>query len=109
MSVYFVARIRITDPVVYDKYLARVDEVFHAFHGTYLAVDASPEVLEGDWDDARLVMIRFDSRDDLFAWYRSEAYQEILVHRLAGAECQTLLVKGLDEPADDSGASRMAT
>ena len=95
MSVYFVANIRIHNQEEYEKYLSSVDEVFARFSGKYLAVDEHPYVLEGAWDYSKAVLIQFPSEKDLLAWYESDEYQQILKHRLDGAQCDTILVHGL--------------
>lgn len=94
MSVYFVANIRIRDEREYGEYLAGADEAFRASGGEYLAVDESPEVLEGGWDYTKTVIIRFPDEETLKKWYGSPAYQRILGHRLAAAECDTIIVHG---------------
>jgi uncharacterized protein (DUF1330 family) len=94
LSVYFVASIAIRDREEYEKYLAGADSVFERYGGEYLAVDMNPEVVEGEWSCERLVLIRFPSEDEFRRWYYSSEYQELLQHRLAGACCNTLLVKG---------------
>ena len=96
MTCYFLAQIRIDDLNEYRKYLDACDEVFARFNGTYLAVDSAPVVLEGTWDYSRTVIIAFPSEGDLHRWYCSDDYQRILKHRLAGARCDTLMVRGLD-------------
>jgi len=94
MSYYFLAHIKIHDKGEYQKYLNRADEVFARYKGTYLVVDSHPEVLEGEWDYDRAVVIQFESREDFMEWYHSEDYQEILKFRLKAADCDTILVKG---------------
>ncbi len=94
MSVYFMASIRIRDEQEYQRYLDRTDAIFHKYGGTYLAVDKEPVKLEGTWDYSRAVLIRFGSRKDFEAWYRSAEYQEILRHRLSAADCDTILIEG---------------
>ena len=94
MSVYFVAQIAIHDEKEYEKYLDACDRVSEKFNGKYLAVDRNPQVLEGRWNYDRLVIIRFPEEEDLKKWYFSSEYQEILKFRLAGARCNSLLVKG---------------
>ncbi len=94
MSVYFVAQIKIIDPVEYDNYLKQCDDVFSNFEGKYLAVDPQPLILEGQWNYSRSVIIEFPSEEELKRWYESEAYQNILKHRLEGAECNTIVVHG---------------
>ena len=94
MSVYFIANITIHDPDQYQKYLEGSARVFDMFRGEYLAVDSCPLVLEGDWRHDRLVIIRFPDEMELRRWYYSAEYQELLAFRLAGARCDSLLVRG---------------
>jgi len=96
MAYYFVAQIRIDDPVEYGKYLDKIDNIFASYKGEYLAVDESPEILEGNWDYTKSVLIKFESRQDFENWYYSEDYQSILKHRLRASRCDTILVEGLD-------------
>jgi len=95
MSYYFVAKISIHDPEEYRKYVDRVDEVFSRYNGEYLAFDDHPVVVEGTFDATRMVLIRFDTRDDFNAWYYSPEYQEILKFRLRASDCNSVLVKGI--------------
>jgi uncharacterized protein (DUF1330 family) len=97
MSCYFIAQIRINDEQEYQKYIACAAAVFRKYRGEYLAVDNNPKILEGTWDYTRTVLIRFDNRDDFDAWYNSGEYREILKHRLRSAECDTILIQGLDD------------
>ena len=92
MSVYFMANIRIYDPEEYQLYLDRAGEIFDRYKGSYLAVDNQTQVLEGDWNYTRAVLIRFDCKEDFEAWYRSDDYQEILKFRLAAANCDSILI-----------------
>ncbi len=97
MSYYFIARIRINDELEYQKYIDKSGAVFKKYNGEYLAVENAPLVLEGAFDYSRLVLIRFNSKHDFETWYNSADYQEILKHRLNAAECDTILVKGLND------------
>ena len=95
MNYYFIAQIKINDQTEYQNYISRAWEIFSKYKGKYLAVDNSPEVLEGRWNYTRTVLIRFESKKDFDDWYHSEEYQEILKYRLKAAECDTLLVEGV--------------
>lgn len=96
MSHYFLAQIRIKNPKEYQKYLDKSGEIFAKYRGTYVAVDNHPQILEGNWDYSRSVIIKFDTEEDFKAWYESADYQQILKHRLNAADCDTILVKGLE-------------
>ena len=94
MSCYFVAQIDIRDPEEYERYLAGFDEIFERYEGQVVAVDDDVEVLEGRWSYGRTVLIRFPGRDALLAWYRSDDYQKLAVHRHNASNANIALVQG---------------
>ncbi|HUX08782.1 MAG TPA: DUF1330 domain-containing protein [Acidobacteriota bacterium] len=96
MSAYFVARIRIHDEALYRKYLETAGRVCERYEAEFLAVDNAPRTLEGKQFNGRVVLIRFPSEEALERWYFSDDYQEILRFRLAAADCEAVMVKGLE-------------
>jgi len=94
---YFIAQIRIDNELEYQKYIDKSEKIFGKYNGEYLAVENSPSVLEGSWDYTRSVLIKFKSKIDFENWYYSDDYQKILKHRLKGAHCDSILIKGLDQ------------
>ena len=62
-----------------------------------LAVDRSPEVLEGDWHGHQTVVLEFDSVDAARAWYESEAYQKAAKLRQAAADCNAVILSGFGD------------
>jgi uncharacterized protein (DUF1330 family) len=96
MNYYFFANIRINNPDEYQKYLDHVNQVSDKYKGEYMAVDETPELLEGKWNYSKTVLIKFNTRQDFEEWYYSEAYQDILKYRLNSADCDSILIKGLE-------------
>ena len=96
MTHYFVAQIKIHDQDEYNKYLDKFDDIFSKYKGEYLAIDESPALLEGDWNYTKSVLIKFNTKEEFEDWYYSEDYQKILKHRLNAAECDTILLEGLN-------------
>ncbi len=96
MAHYFVAQIKINDEITYEKYLEHFDEIFSKYKGEYLAIDESPVLLEGTWNYTKSVLIRFPSKEDFNDWYYSDEYQKILKYRLSAADCDTILLEGLE-------------
>ncbi len=94
MSSYFIANISIHDNTIYNKYLENAGSIFKNYNGRYLAVNENPEVLEGDWNYTKVVLIEFPTNDELKAWYNSPEYQEILKYRLEAATCDTIAFEG---------------
>jgi uncharacterized protein (DUF1330 family) len=96
MKHYFIAQIRINNPIEYEMYLERFDDIFSQFKGEYLAIDEAPVILEGDWNYTKSVLVKFNSKQDFEDWYYSDDYQSILKHRLNSSDCNTILVEGVD-------------
>lgn len=70
-------------------------EVFRRHPGKLLAADESPQVVEGDWDREKLVLMSFPDEAAFRSWAESPEYQNISKDRRAGADTVVLLVKGL--------------
>lgn len=67
-----------------------------------LAVDTKPTVLEGNWHGHQTVVLEFESVDAARAWYESEAYQKAAKLRQAAAECNAVILAGLERPSASS-------
>jgi len=96
MNHYFIAQIKINDDNEYQKYIDKSASIFKKYNGEYLSVDNSPQILEGRWNYSRTVLIKFASLNDFNDWYNSPDYQKILKHRLKGADCDTILIRGYE-------------
>jgi uncharacterized protein (DUF1330 family) len=96
VTVYAIAQLRFTDRTAYDKYQMRFMDVFRRYHGTLLAADERPQVVEGSWDREKVVLMSFPDESEFRLWSESGAYQEISKDRDAGAaDTVVLLAKGL--------------
>lgn len=95
MTVYAIAQLRFTDRAAYDRYQARFMEVFLRHPGMLLAADESPQVVEGQWDREKVVLMSFPDEAAFYGWAQSPEYQDISKDRHAGADTVVLLAKGL--------------
>lgn len=95
MTVYAIAQLKFTERAAYDRYQAGFLDVFRRYSGVLLAADESPEVVEGDWDREKVVLMSFPDEASFRDWAESPEYQEISKDRQAGADTVVLLVKGL--------------
>ena len=95
MTVYAIAQLRFTDRTAYDRYQARFMDVFSRYHGTLLAADEHPQVIEGSCDREKVVLMSFPGEADFRSWSESDEYQEISKDRRAGADTVVLLARGL--------------
>ena len=95
MTVYAIAQLKFTDRAAYGRYQARFMEVFRRHPGTLLAADERPEVIEGEWDREKVVLMSFPDEAAFRGWAQSPEYQDISKDRRAGADSVVLLVQGL--------------
>ena len=95
MTVYAIAQLKFTDRAAYDRYQARFMEVFRRHPGTLLAADESPQVMEGQWDREKVVLMSFPDEAAFRGFVQSPEYEDISKDRRAGADTVVLLVKGL--------------
>ena len=87
MSAYVIVDIEVTDPKGYEEYKQLAPPAVALFGGKYLARGGATEVLEGDWQPRRLVILEFESAARAKEWLHSEEYRAArqLRHRTAGS------------------------
>lgn len=95
MAAYAVVNIRVTDPDRYAEYRAKAPDTIARYGGKYLARGGALEVLEGDWDPQRLVILEFESMERLREWYDSPEYALLKHQRGEAAATEFVLVEGL--------------
>lgn len=95
-AVYLIASLNIHDRERYGQYEAGFMDIFAAYEGEMLAVDETPDVLEGDYQATRTVLIRFPSQDAADDWFNSEAYQALATHRHAASTGSIIRIKAFD-------------
>jgi uncharacterized protein (DUF1330 family) len=95
MTVYAIAQISITNQGSYNRYQTRFIEIFRRFKGSLLAADANPKIVEGTWDQEKVILMSFPDERSFQDWAESPEYLEISNDRKAGSNGVVLLLKGL--------------
>ena len=95
MTVYAIAQLKFTDRNAYNRYQAAFMEVFQRYSGTLLAADEAPQVVEGQWQRDKVVVMSFPDETSFREWAESPDYQQISKDRRAGADTVALLVQAL--------------
>lgn len=95
MPAYVIVDSKVTDPERMKAYGAKVGATLKAHGGKPIVAGGGIEVLEGDWDPARLIVLEFADAAAARAWYNSPDYQEILPIRLEAADDKLLIVEGV--------------
>ena len=95
MAVYAVVNIRITDPDRYAEYREKAPDTISHYGGKYLARGGAVEVLEGNWDPQRLVILEFESMERFHEWYDSPEYAPFKQLRSESSATEFVVVEGL--------------
>ena len=95
MAVYAVVNVRVTDPVRYEEYRSKAPATIASYGGRYLVRGGALEVLEGEWDPERLVVLEFESIGRLREWYDWPEYAPLKQLRQEAAATQLVVVEGL--------------
>jgi uncharacterized protein (DUF1330 family) len=94
MPAYIIAEIQVTDPTSYDRYRPLAAASIARFGGRYVVRGGKLDLLEGEPEPGRIVVIEFPDADAARRWYRSEEYQKALRIRQSASRGRVFLVEG---------------
>ena len=94
MTAYAIVRVKVTDPEQYKHYMALSPGAIEAHGGRFIVRGGATEVLEGDGDDRRMVVVEFPSMDAARTFYDSPEYREARAAREGAAEMEMIIVEG---------------
>ena len=94
MSAYIVVQVKVQDPVKYEEYKKQVPATIEAYGGRFLVRGGEPEVLEGDWNPERFVILEFDSVERAKEWWSSEEYRRPKELRQQASKANLIVAAG---------------
>jgi uncharacterized protein (DUF1330 family) len=92
---YLVADIEVLDAAVYREYAAKAEPIILRHGGRYLVRGGKTIPLAGGWNPERLLVIEFDSPEQLQNCFASEEYRLIAPLRLRSTRSRSVLVEGV--------------
>lgn len=95
MSAYIIVEVKVHDAKLYDEYKGQVQATLDQYGGRFLVRGGDTELLEGDWNPSRMVVIEFPSADEARAWWSSPEYAEPKALRQRAAVTQMILAQGV--------------
>jgi len=95
MTAYILVDIAVTDPELYEEVKQRTPPIVAQYGGRYLARGGSTEVLHGNWNPERLVLLSFDSLEQANAWESSPEYTAVKQLRDRCARVNMVLLPGI--------------
>jgi uncharacterized protein (DUF1330 family) len=96
MPVYLIIEITVIDPEVYGEYVEQVSALVEQYGGRYLARGGDVVPLTDDWRPQRIVLIQFDSIDQVQDWFASPEYRGLVPLREQSTTSRAIIVEGCD-------------
>jgi uncharacterized protein (DUF1330 family) len=95
MSAYIIANVQVTNPTQYEEYKKWSSEAMKA-HGAEVCVRGGKvEVLEGDWQPERLVVLKFANVEAAKKFNSSSEYDKARKARAGAAVMRMIVVEGV--------------
>lgn len=95
MAGYVIVEIDVKNSEEYEEYKRLAAPTVEAAGGRYLVRGGKTEVLEGDWQPKRIVVLQFDSVEQAKAWWHSEVYAPIKAIRHRTTNSRMIVVEGV--------------
>ena len=95
MPAYYIGEHKISDAALFEDYMSKVVPMIERFGGRYLTKAGSHEILEGDWQPNRVVIIEFPDIASIKAWYWAPEYQPLIALRRSAATDVMIVLEGL--------------
>ena len=95
MSAYLIANVDIKDAEKFAEYFKSTPDIIKQFGGRFLVRGGDFEILEGDWNPKRLVVVEFETMRKAKEFYNSPQYQEIIGLRHNSAYTEWVFVEGV--------------
>ena len=95
MPAYIIVEIEILDPVGYEDYKKLAAASVEKYGGKYIVRGGETQVLEGNWQPKRIVVLEFESAQRAKEWLNCEEYREPRKTRHRTARTNMILVEGM--------------
>jgi uncharacterized protein (DUF1330 family) len=98
-AAYVIVEMKVSDPEQYKQYMAAAPATIKDYGGEYLVRGGRHEALEGDWQPARVAVLKFPSYEQAKAWYDEGSYRRVREKRAGATEYfNMILVEGVPAP-----------
>ena len=94
-SAYIIANVTVTNPQQYEEYKKWSSAAMQAHNAEICVRGGKVEVLEGDWNPGRTVVLKFKDSDSAHKFYNSPEYTKARAARDGAAIMRMVLVEGL--------------
>ena len=95
MAAYAIIHVEVLDQDVFSEFSSRVVATIEAHGGKYLVRGGAVEVMEGDWEPDRIVVVEFGSAEQARAWQNSPECAELREIKMRSANTNVVIVQGV--------------
>jgi uncharacterized protein (DUF1330 family) len=96
MPVYLIIDVTIIDPEVYAEYVEKAPAVVEKYGGTYLARDGRVLTMAGGWHPQRIVLVEFDSIEQVQECFASPEYLALAPLREQSSTSRSIIIEGYE-------------
>ncbi len=94
MSAYVLVQVTIHDQDQYEEYKKLTPDTIEEHGGRFIVRGGETEIMEGEKNFERFVLLEFDSMDQARTWYNSTEYQNAKVIRQAASDGLVMIADG---------------
>lgn len=94
MPGYIITNAEVFDQEAYGEYGALAPDAIKKHGGEFLTRGGKAEILEGNWQPHRIVVVKFDSLQAAKDMYNSPEYQAAREKRIGAADFNMIVVEG---------------
>jgi uncharacterized protein (DUF1330 family) len=95
MAAYFIIDVDVKDPALYEEYKKKGAPTIIAYGGKPMARGGKAEVLEGNWQPKRMILLEFKNTQEAKRWWDSPEYNEAKKLRHKAALSNVVLLEGV--------------
>ncbi|MFZ0052062.1 MAG: DUF1330 domain-containing protein [Desulfobaccales bacterium] len=96
MPVYLIIDVAVIDPDLYGEYVEQVPAVVERYGGRYLARGGDVVPLTADWHPQRIILIEFDSIDQVRDCFTSPEFLALAPLRKESTTSRAIIVEGCE-------------
>jgi uncharacterized protein (DUF1330 family) len=97
MKAYIIVDVSVTNAKIYEGYKKLTPDSLKPFGGKFVVRGGAVEVIEGNWNPQRIVVLEFPSRENAQAWWSSSEYAPAKSLRQSAATTNMIMVEGSDD------------
>lgn len=94
MPVYMIIEIKVMNHELYTRYVEKVPEIVKKYGGKYLVRGGEVIPMFGNWNPERIVMIEFETEEQLRNCFNSAEYLKIAPFRENSTITKSVIVNG---------------